>query len=322
MRFNQTYEWHRMIIPTPFPVGPVNVYLVKADPLTLIDTGPNTPVAREAITAALAGVGVTPGDIKRILVTHGHGDHSGLAGWFREMGSQVYVHPKEAGKLTGRDILSDREVLFRQVGVPGALLESLRPLARHTARYNGSLEDYQPIKGGEEIPFDGFTLSVLATSGHTGGHLVFYQRETGVMFAGDTILKDISPNPLPEPEPESPGGRTRSLAEFLATLDRLERVPAQVALPGHGDPLSDHTGRIMEMRDHHRQRVLRLLEELQDFASPYELASRLFGDLVGLDVLLGVSEVCAHLDLMLDRGQITEQVGTDGVVRYITGNQS
>ncbi len=308
--------WHQIPVPTPFPVGPVNVYLVEAEPLTLIDTGPNTPAAREALTSALGGLGFTPGDIKRVLVTHGHGDHAGLAGWLQEQGAEVYLHPWEAAKLNGRDVLAMGEVYFRHIGIPGDLLDALRPMVRYAVRYNGELGVYNPLHAGEEIPFAGFHLSVLDTPGHCGGHLAFYQPQLQLMFTGDTVLKEISPNPLPEPQPESTRGRSGSLAAFLSTLERLEGLPVRWVMPGHGEIMEGYGWRIDAMREHHRQRVQYLYDLLDNWSTPYELSTRLYGSLAGWDVLLGASEVCAHLDLMADRGLVEEQVGADGVFRY------
>lgn len=108
----------RLQIPTPFPVGPINVYLLKSDPITIIDTGPNTAPAKNALTRALAAEGFGITDIKRVLVTHGHSDHSGLTGWLEEHGAQICIHPAEAKKLSGINYVNVREAFLAQMGTP------------------------------------------------------------------------------------------------------------------------------------------------------------------------------------------------------------
>jgi glyoxylase-like metal-dependent hydrolase (beta-lactamase superfamily II) len=318
----QSFEWHEMNIPTPFPIGPVNVYLIKADPITLIDTGPSTPDARKALIASMALLGVKPQDIKRVLITHGHSDHSGQAGWFQQMGAEVFIHPVEAEKLSGFDVVDIREQFLMQMGVPQKQLDMLRPLTKTAMGYFDRLMGYTPLQGGEEIPFAGFNLSVLATPGHSGGHMAFYQQETEVLFSGDTILKTISPNPLPELNRTSPGKRSKSLGAFLSTLESLEQVNVQHVLPGHGESIKGHSLRLHAMRDHHHRRLHKLHDLLANPSSPYELATRLYGELTEWDIMLGVFEVCAHLDLMKDQGLVDEKLGDDGILRYTRLNRN
>lgn len=312
------FAWKKMEIPTPFPVGPVNVYLLWSEPLTLVDAGPDTPESREALTSALAEVGLVPRDIEQVLLTHSHSDHAGLAGWFQEMGAEVFVHPLEAEKLSGLDFWPARHAYLRQMGVTSELLTAAQSLAKRAAAYRGCLEDYRPLQEGEVLCFNGFRLSALFVPGHCGGHLAFYQEESGVLLAGDTLLKHISPNPLAEVHPSRPGERSASLGQFLATLDRLESMAFQLVLPGHGEALEAPGPRIAAIRCHHQKRLQRIREMVQAGGSctPFALAGQLYGRLNGWDVLLAVSEVSAHLDLLADRGEVTETIDSGGHVRY------
>src|SRR5215813_8156445 len=91
-------------IPTPFYVGPVNVYLIKQDPLTLIDVGPKTPEASKSLRDQLARNGVRLSDIRRVVLTHAHEDHCGLAKSVRDEAkdAEILVHRWETGHLFGR----------------------------------------------------------------------------------------------------------------------------------------------------------------------------------------------------------------------------
>src|SRR5262245_54128 len=86
----------KLVIPTPFPVGPINIYLVIEDPITLVDTGPKTDEAIAALREQLRNLGFKTESIKRIILTHTHEDHCGLAGMLQsESDARVYVHEWE-----------------------------------------------------------------------------------------------------------------------------------------------------------------------------------------------------------------------------------
>lgn len=294
----------RLRIPTPFPVGPVNAYLIKSDPLTLIDTGPNTEFAKKTLTEALAAEGVSINDIKRVLITHGHSDHSGLAGWLEQQGAQICIHPNEARKLTGVNYLSLRETFLRQMGTPLNKVMSFRSSAK--TNFNGRISTFTSLQNGNAVAFNDFALMVVGTSGHCGGHLSFFHNEAECMFGGDTVLGHITPNPLPELDPQLPGIRSKSLSEMMSTLNLLDSMRIQWVLPGHGETVTNLSDRIAVMRSHHEQRLEEIRSSLTCRKTAFSMAVDLYGDVTGWDVLLGVSEVCAHLDLLIERGLVRE----------------
>src|SRR6476619_4130297 len=109
-----------LAIPTPFYVGAVNVYLIKEDPLTLIDVGPKTPEATTALREKLAANGVKFSDVRRIVLTHAHEDHCGLAKQRRDEAkdAEVFVHEWETGHLFGRLAHDEHKQLLIRSGVP------------------------------------------------------------------------------------------------------------------------------------------------------------------------------------------------------------
>ena len=106
-------DLHRLELPTPFPVGPVNAYLLRGDPLTLVDTGPKTVEAQTALERGVAAAGARLKDIRRILLTHGHTDHAGNAAWVAQRsGAPVHVHEGDRAKVSGRRCPRAREDLL------------------------------------------------------------------------------------------------------------------------------------------------------------------------------------------------------------------
>jgi glyoxylase-like metal-dependent hydrolase (beta-lactamase superfamily II) len=130
--------------------------------------------------------------------------------------------------------------------------------------------------------------------------------ERRVLFAGDTLISHITPNPILEPTPEDPTVRRKSLIEYIRTLDVLLRLDLTEVWPGHGAPIFDPSTLIAGIEEHHRERkeeVAVLLDGEKEPRSAWELARLMFPGLEGFDNYLGVSEVVAHLDLLEAEGR-------------------
>jgi glyoxylase-like metal-dependent hydrolase (beta-lactamase superfamily II) len=178
------------------------------------------------------------------------------------------------------------------------------------------VEDATVLRGGERLAFRGYELEVLHLPGHTAGHICLYEPDSGVLFSGDTLLLDITPNPLLEPDPLDPTERRQSLVDYLRTLDRLSELPLARVFPGHGEPIDDPHGLIEDMRAHHRRRTEDLAGRLTtNGKTGWQLANEVFPSLEGFDNFLAVSEVVAHVDLLVQQGR-AEPVVRDGVTRY------
>src|SRR6476660_9997338 len=125
-------------LPTPFYIGPVNVYLIAEDPITLIDTGPKTKEAIEALREGLRKARIRISDIRRIVLTHAHEDHCGLARSVRDEAkdAQVLVHEWETGHRMGRLEYEEHRTLLVRAGVPPEEIETMRNMSegvRHHA---------------------------------------------------------------------------------------------------------------------------------------------------------------------------------------------
>jgi glyoxylase-like metal-dependent hydrolase (beta-lactamase superfamily II) len=313
-------RFERIVVPTPFAVGPANVYITTAEPFTLIDTGTNTPETEAALLAGLADAGVAPERIERIVITHGHPDHYGLAPMIRERsGATVLVGEADVTKLVAdRSIMHATGKLLMTEGMP---IETLMEMGDRQQRkefrdLHPTVEGIRPLMGGERLAFDGFVLEVLHLPGHTAGHVCLFDEASGVLFSGDTLLLNITPNPLLEPDPADPSERRRSLLEYVRTLDRLAAMPLTEVFPGHGPPIDDPHGLIEEMRRHHRTRAADLESRLTpEGKTGWQLAIELFPALTGFDNFLAVSEVVGHMDLLVQEGR-AEVATRDGVTFY------
>jgi glyoxylase-like metal-dependent hydrolase (beta-lactamase superfamily II) len=309
--------FRRLVVPTPYRVGPANVYLFPDDPITLFDCGPNTPATETALMLGLESAGVRPEQIARVVISHAHPDHYGMAPRLRAIsGARILLGERDLPKLVDRSMLAATGRLLLRAGMPMDELVDMGERERRLGDLRPDVEGAETLAEGDRLGFDGFDLEVLHLPGHTAGHICLYHRESATLFSGDTLLLDISPNPLIEPDPMDPRERRRSLIEYLASLDRLAELSLSVVYPGHGEPIEKPHAVIEEMRGHHRDRAVALARLLDDEGKTgWGLAHELFPSLEGFDNFLAVSEVVAHLDLLIDQG-IAAQVDRDGVLYY------
>ncbi|MFP5299496.1 MAG: MBL fold metallo-hydrolase [Actinomycetota bacterium] len=312
----------KIVMPTPYAVGPVNAYLIEADPVTLVDAGINTPQARNAMWLELAAAGYFPESIEQILITHAHPDHYGLVADLQETSHAVVYFPaKEIARVRDKQMLFEVGRLLMEAGMPLELLFKMDQQRRKDPRPGMSHDSVVPMSEGDTFRFsadDGdFTLTALHMPGHTGGHMVFHEPDTGTLFAGDQLLPDVSPNPLLEPSLDEPGERRRSLKEYLASLERMADLGLQIAFPGHGDVIEDPKRLIDRTIEHHLKRKKRVGGMLtSEGVTAYELARQMYPRAKDYDIFLAVSEIVAHLDLVVDDGEaVTEQ--RDGITHYV-----
>src|SRR4051794_33943046 len=204
-----------LAIPTPFYVGDVNVYLIKQDPLTLIDVGPKTDDAYRTLVEKLGRVGVRLSDIRRIVLTHAHEDHCGLAKRVRDEAkdAEILVHKWETGHLFGRLARDQHRDLLLRSGVPMTVFEDMRVLYQDISLLTDALDDgdFNTLEDDSELQFDGGTLRVLHTPGHTPGSCSFVREANRTLICGDCVLKRITPNPIVSPDPIDPSRRFPSL---------------------------------------------------------------------------------------------------------------
>ena len=297
----------RIEAPTPFPVGPVNIYLVRREEPILVDTGPNTDEAYDALVRGLNEAGYKISDIRHILITHGHLDHMGLLGrLLDECQAQTYAHPVAVKRSREYDEDSESARRFyagvmREAGAPADVIElvtsesaSYRPYGAQVV-IGHSLDDLDEVLG----------YRVYHAPGHSPSDLLYVCEEKGYTLTGDHILERMSPNPLiRRPPPGQP--RPKSLVELQQSLKRTRELELGWCLPGHGDPFRDYRGVIDSLLERHEQRSAKILSFLREEPlSAYEVTQRLFPELAPQHLYLGLSVAIGHLELLETNGLVT-----------------
>ncbi len=311
-----------LTIPTPFYVGEVNVYLIKEDPLTLIDVGPKTKEAATALREKLAQHGVKFSDIRRIVLTHAHEDHCGLAKQVRDEAkdAEILVHDWETGHLFGRLAQEEHRQLMLRSGVPDSVFSQMQSLYQDISLLTDSLDDgeFSPLVDEMELDFESGSLKVLHTPGHTPGSCSFIREANRTLICGDCVLKRITPNPILSPDPVDPTKRFKSLAEYLVSLAKLRSFSPTLVYGGHGEPVTDFEEifhRYVRAIDERQRRVVSSVAKAGTTA--FEVAKQLFPDSFDHDVhrFLAISEAIAHLDYAEYAGKLTVEM-SGGVEHY------
>lgn len=311
---------HLISVPTPFPVGPVNLYLAEGIPLTLIDTGPRFDPAREALQERLNALGYQPSDLERIILTHTHSDHSGLAAELvAASGAEVLTHPTNFSELA--DYADERarrlafySALMQEAGMPVETLIQMDRARRGYGRFAQPVTPDGPLEEGMTVRLGNEDWQVLHTPGHTGGLICLYQPQRRLLLSSDHLLRDVSSNPIVEPPRREGEERPHRLLDYLAQLQRVAQLPADLALPGHGPPITDIRGLVASRLAFHEERARQVLESLHDGPrSVYQITLELFPDLDAVNRFLAISEIIGHLDWLEVRREVAGRM--EGSIR-------
>jgi glyoxylase-like metal-dependent hydrolase (beta-lactamase superfamily II) len=316
-----------MAIPTPFMVGRVNCYLIDDDPLTLVDTGPNSGKALDCLERELAAHGRRIEDLGRIVITHQHLDHMGLLDVLsRRSGAEVVALDLLAPVLEDFAAEAERddelaEALMLRHGITRDVVTALRAVSRSFRGWGGAATVTRRMADGEELEFAGRTLRALHRPGHSPSDTVFFDEADGTLLAGDHLLHHISSNPLISRrlggKSGQPGdGRPRALLTYMASLRETREMEITQVLPGHGDPFGDHAALIDERFAMHERRAGKIHGLIAEQPlTAHEIAQALWGNVAVTQAFLTLSEVLGHVDMLLERGQATEHE-TGGVIRF------
>jgi glyoxylase-like metal-dependent hydrolase (beta-lactamase superfamily II) len=315
---------HALPVPTPFAVGRVNCYLIEDDPLTLVDAGPNSGTSLTVLEAALAEHGRRIEDLERIVLTHQHIDHIGLAQILAERsGAEVCALDALAPWLAryGTQMEVDdqfAESIMLRNGIPKEIVIALRAVTASFRGWGSAVTVTRPLAAGDELRFAGRSWRVHHRPGHSPSDTIFHDEATGELLGGDHLIKHISSNPLIS-RPLDAGGdaeRPRALITYLASMRATREMDLSIVYSGHGEPVTDHRTLIDERIAGHERRVRKIAGILADGPKTgFEIAQQMWGNVAVTQAYLTLSEVLGHVDLLLERGEVTE-VEDDGVVRF------
>ncbi|MDQ3964423.1 MAG: MBL fold metallo-hydrolase [Actinomycetota bacterium] len=315
----------RLVLPLPFPgLDTVNAFLL-ADPdgHTLVDCGMHLPEEPDGgwpeLVAALAAAGAEPEEIVRLIVTHPHIDHYGLAArvvaesgcelWMHSASShdlELYEEPAAAvGRL--RELLTDH-------GVDPDELDELTAFEDWSRFISGIIEPTNALAGGERFNAGSRTWEIVYTPGHADAHICVWTQGERILIAGDHLLPTITPHIDFERY-----GDEDPLGEFLDSLTIVERLDPALVLPGHGAPFREGAERARVVARHHDRRLGSILQVIRrEPHTAEEITEAIFGGtLLNFQKRLALGEALAHIAYLRKRGEVERIVGDDGAFRYL-----
>ncbi len=304
-------------LPIPFEDGLVNAFLfVDGGEVDMLDCGMNSEDSLGLIRSALASLGDKR--LRKLVVTHIHPDHYGAAGILAGSGSaDLYLHRLEVPLVNPRYV--ELEHLVIEVrnyllvnGVPAEEAEVLSNSQRALSQVVAPAEPAVQLDGAETLTMGTTPVRVEWTPGHSPGHICLYAPESGLLFAGDHMLPELSPNiglhPQSTPDP---------VHEYIDGMERMAALEPRLVLPAHGRPFADAKGRVEVMKAHHRRRMDKVMAIVSDSEmTAWQVALELWGPREQLyEKRLALQEGLAHLQALAVEGRL-EKLVTPETVRW------
>jgi glyoxylase-like metal-dependent hydrolase (beta-lactamase superfamily II) len=319
---------HQLRIPTPFAVGRVNCYLIEDEPLTLVDTGPNSGKALDELEHQLADLGHSIDDLELVILTHQHIDHLGLVEIIgSRSGAEVAAIEAAVPFIEnfGEDAEGDDKFaagLMLRHGIPEDVVIALRSVSRSFRAWGARADVTRPLRDGEDLRLGNRVLEVQHRPGHSPTDTLLWDADRRILLAADHLIAHISSNALITRPPDGSDERPKALLAYIDSMRKTRELPAEVVLSGHGEAITDHVALIDERLEKHRHRAEKIRGLVSDRPlSAYEIAQELWGNVAVTQAFLTLSEVIGHLDLLIAEGR-AEEIEDGEVVRFAASGEN
>lgn len=317
--------WTFPIVLPDNPLKWLNCYIIKGAPggrNLLIDTGFKRPECQSTLFEGMAALDIRPEETD-VFLTHTHSDHAGNAATLESMGCRIMMSEIDYQlymtecriNWTGTDarILSE--------GMPKELLDAIHS-TDPTKVFQSSMFTPDLVHEGDTFTYGSYTLQCILTPGHTPGHMCLYESEKKVMFLGDHVLFDISPNICYWAEAEN------SLGMYLESLHKIRNYDVEYALPAHRNTSSlTMQQRIDQLLEHHERRLNETVRIIQKDGpiNAYQLAGKMtwriraknWDEFPQNQKWFATCETLAHLDYLISQNKIRKITSPTGDVTYI-----
>jgi glyoxylase-like metal-dependent hydrolase (beta-lactamase superfamily II) len=290
-------------------------YLLKRGGDTvLVDCGWNTDSAYSALEEGMKEHGSHPTEINRLVITHVHPDHYGMAGRLKRLSScDVVVHEKDSEVIKSRyfspkGLTDDMSKFMASNGVP--------PLDAPTMSQGsmGMLDKVSPVpadtevKGGETFKVGDFDFEIIWTPGHSPGHICLYEPNRKILLTGDHVLPTITPNVSIHAQTHG-----SPLGDYMRSLALLEDLDVELVLPAHEFEIRDLKKRLREIEEHHIVRLEEMVKCVDSGGSTaWDVAGRVkwaTGTLADFEPHMqraAVGETIAHLEYLYEQGRLAK----------------
>lgn len=302
----------KVTLDLPFRLNHVNCFIGETDHgVKVMDTGLHRNQTVQRWNEELEGKHVSD-----IIITHYHPDHFGYAGGLQQQtGANVWmteIDERAALSSWEKTFLQQLKDNYKLAGIPK---EIATQLADNTSSFYSYVTPYPSVhrhlREGEQIQFGTYEYEIIYTPGHSDGLVTFYNHEKNVLLSTDHILPKITPNISYWFH-----GEENPLNNYLASLEKIEKLQVEWVIPSHGNPFLDANKRIEEIKAHHEDRLSYLLEEIKVETTVYEATEKLFPKKLSVhDSRFAVGETIAHLEYLRIAGECNKEL-INGVYRY------
>lgn len=305
----------RIVLETPYYIGWVAIYVILEDPITMVDAGVYSEENFRRLRDALSDIGLTLRDIKRIVLTHGHCDHFGMAKKIaEESGAKIYIHRLDYEKAKNRkEYYMGLIPIIEMLGTP----PDFYPLFLKFLEWESSFclnlpEDSVEFIEEGKLEFDKFSLDVIHTPGHSMGHIVLSDGKR--IISGDLIFTNMTSEPIIDVDEN--GNRVKSMNIHLNSLNRLLEMGIEEFYPAHKEEKGEFkvaVENLYKRLDAKANYILNWLISLKK-ATPYELVINTYENLDKSFLYVILSEMMGRLDYMESKGLIKYDIEDGKIV--------
>jgi glyoxylase-like metal-dependent hydrolase (beta-lactamase superfamily II) len=299
----------------------LNAYVIKTgEGAMLIDTGWNTNEAYDSLIAQLGQIGLSPADLKYIVVTHFHPDHFGLTERLSQVSNAILIqHKIEVDLLTQRRVdaekaLSSMAKWLNRNGFPETGFEEIKDITLSVYKLNGNAAKLLSVSGGEKIHLGPFDFEIVWAPGHSPGMICLFEPNLEILFCSDHVLAHTTPNISLFSELAG-----NPLGDYFQSLQKVSRLKVQTAYPAHGKIITNLPERVEQMINHHEERLEEMLVVCHAQPSnAYDIASNVswsmnWDSMPMFHRRFALLETLAHLEFLLRRGQLIKSETPDGI---------
>ncbi len=290
-------------------------YLLKAGGDTvLVDCGWNTDSAYQALEEGMKEHGSHPTEIAKLVITHVHPDHYGMAGRLKRISScDVVVHEKDAEVIHSRyfspkNLTDEMSKFMATNGVPAQNAPGMSQGSMNMLDKVSPVPPDTEVKGGETFKVGDFDFEIIWTPGHSPGHICLYEPNRKILLTGDHVLPTITPNVSIHSQTfGSP------LSDYMRSLELLVDLDVELVLPAHEFEIRDLKKRLREIEEHHKVRLEEMVNCVDAGGSTaWEVAGRVkwaTGTLADFEYFMqraAVGETLAHLEYLYEVGRLAK----------------
>ncbi|HWK23840.1 MAG TPA: MBL fold metallo-hydrolase [Ureibacillus sp.] len=307
---------HKIVIPTPYPIGDVNAYLVKGDRLSIFDVGPKTEDALAALKRGVNEAGYKFEDIEQVILTHHHPDHAGWVDAFPD--AEIIGHEYNDHFLRRvPEFMSYRTKFYREhlklQAVPEKYLEKIVE-SKDALKLYGTTPLTKFLTDGDEVPGHP-GMKAIYTPGHAQSHLIYLDEYSNEVIGGDLLLDQVAANPLIEPPTDLSNRRPKALIQQQESLMHLRELNVAKVYAGHGENIVEVNELIDKRLQKDEMRLQQLIQHVNSPKTVIELTMDLYPLHYKTELGLTLSKTLGYLDCLVRDGLVSEEI-INGVIVY------